>query len=119
MTEADPAQMTFSDLSDSDDEGRHRYSAWRDSAAGAAVLPLFERFALQLAARGRRFGFRMIAEQVRWEILTTWDVDSDGFKVNDHYTPYIARELAAKHPQIAALVEFRGRPGSSPTPPFA
>lgn len=84
-----------------------RYQTWRESEAGQKVLPLFERFAMELMRRRRKFGFRLIAERVRWEIRTTWEWDD--FKLNDHYTPFIARELVAKYPGMGELVELRRR----------
>lgn len=93
---------------DDDDELVRRYRHWRETPSGQKAFPLFERFALEIGRRGQRFGFRLIAERVRYEVMMSLDPeDSEGFRVNDHYTPYIARDVIAVHPWLAGLVEFR------------
>lgn len=86
-----------------------RYREWLASDAGRKVFPLFERFALQMLDRRRRFGFRLIAERVRWEVKTTWEYED--FKLNDHYTPFIARDMIAKYPALGEYVETRDQEG--------
>ena len=68
------------------------------------VVALFERFALELAGRNRRFGINLIRERVRWECAFAYE---DDFKVCNTHSPYIARHLIAKHPHLAAFVETR------------
>ena len=86
-------------------EGWRRYREWRRTDAGRQVFALFERFALELAQGRRRFGFKAVAERVRWEIQSQWR--SADFKVNNSYVALIAREIAALHPVVKELVEFR------------
>lgn len=57
--------------------------------------------------RRRRFGVKMLAERVRWEVWTTWEQDSAGYKFNNDYTAYVARDLIAKYPAMAELIETR------------
>ena len=84
-------------------------------AANPAVYKLFERFALEAARSGRqRFGARAIWERLRWH-LAIEVVGDEAFKLNDHYPPYYAREFARRHPEHAALFEFRSR-GNRPPP---
>ncbi len=71
------------------------------------VFALFEKFALQIAQRKRKFGMKLIAERVRYEVMMSWDKDSEGFKVNNSYVSHIARILAEKHPHLAEWIEFR------------
>lgn len=85
-----------------------RYHSWRyGTQAGIEVFSLFERYALELASRGKRFGFRLIAERVRWELMVTRSEEE--WAVNNSYVPFLAREIVAKHPAMARLVEFRHR----------
>lgn len=83
------------------------------------AMSLFARFALDMLHARRRFGFRLLAERVRWECLID-PGQEDGFKLNDHYTPYIARRLVRDMPLLANLIETRtthaaNRPARSPT----
>ena len=71
------------------------------------VYALFERFALQMAARGRRFGISLLTERVRWEAATTWDPDERGFKINNNHRAYIARQLIEDHPELEELLTCR------------
>lgn len=75
--------------------------------ANPQAFALFERFALAQAERRRSFGMKALAERVRWEVMTTWDSDADGYKLNNNLTAYIGRELVAKHPELAEYIEFR------------
>lgn len=85
-----------------------QYREWRRTDDGQKVFALFERFALELADTGRRFGFKAVGERVRWEVKTTW-ANSDDYKVNNTFIALIAREVAQRHPRIKPLVEFRER----------
>ena len=69
------------------------------------VLELFERFALALAAKRKRFGINLIRERVRWEIA--FDRRDDDYKINNSHAPYIARMLIARHPHLADCLELR------------
>lgn len=88
------------------------YRVWL--AKNPKVFGLFERFALQMLEKHRRFGIGMVAERVRWEVRMVWEVDADGFKINDHHTAYIARDLIAKYPGLADLIETRKIRGEEP-----
>lgn len=72
------------------------------------VMDLFEQFALDALKRGRRFGVQQIAERVRWEVRQTWEA-SDSFKMNNSHLALIARDLIAKYPALAGLIETRQR----------
>ena len=82
-----------------------RYREWRDTKEGRYVFELFERFALEKLGLKRQFGFRSIAERVRWEIATAWPIDV--YKINNNYVPYIGRELVEKYSAMGEYVEFR------------
>lgn len=68
---------------------------------------LFERFALEMLAVGRKFGIGALTERVRWEITMTWDPDARGFKINNNHRAYIARQLIEDHPGLADLIQVR------------
>lgn len=72
--------------------------------ANPQALALFERFALDLAARGQRFGINLIRERVRWECSFAY---SGAFKVCNTHSPYIARRLIQRHPHLADHLDLR------------
>lgn len=80
-----------------------RAARWMDENPSA--MALFERFALEAAARGHRFGIGQLAERVRWEVALS--TTGDAFKVNNSYRAYVARELIRRHPDLAELIELR------------
>lgn len=97
-------ELPFPD--DEDPNGR-KYREWRATKEGQYVTNLFERFALEALAVNAKFGFRFIAERVRWEVKTTWKIKD--FRVNNNHVPYIAREMVDLWPALGALVQFRQR----------
>jgi hypothetical protein len=89
-------------------ELERRCMEWAETPSGKRAWPMFEQFALEVASTGWRFGFRLIAERVRYEVRMQWSRrDAEGFKINNNYTPYIARAIASKYPHIAKLIETR------------
>jgi hypothetical protein len=86
-------------------ELEEKYRLWKEDNPG--VFKLFEHFAMQMLQQGKRFGIGMLAERVRWEVRTTWAPDQDGFKMNNNHRAYIARDLIAKYPALADLLETR------------
>ena len=85
-----------------------RAEAW--IAANPRAVALFERYALQMATAGRKFGMKALAERVRWEAsLAT----SGEFKVNNSYVAHVARWLVKKHPQLKGYMEFRHAEGDN------
>ena len=71
------------------------------------VYDLFERFAMQMASRRRRFGISLLTERVRWEAIMTWETDDRGFKINNNHRAYIARKLIQDHPVLEDLIQCR------------
>lgn len=59
-----------------------------------------------VAAFGRRkLGLAALRERARWEIaLSTSDPD---YKINNNYTPYYARLLMLREPDLAGLFDLR------------
>jgi hypothetical protein len=70
------------------------------------VMALIERFALEKLSLCRPFGIKAVVERVRWETDMTWE-KSEGYKINDKYTAYIARDLIAKYPAMGEFIETR------------
>lgn len=87
-----------------------RYHAW--ISQNPQVLGLFERFALEASQRGKKFSIYLLRERIRWEIKMQWEKDGDDFKLNNNYTPYIARDLIERHPEYAELIELRSMKGT-------
>ena len=83
---------------------RRQAQRWIDRNAEA--MRLFEQFALEMARAGRRFGAKLLFERVRWEVYLQTDSASD-FKLNNNYTPYVARWLIDRHPHLAQHIETR------------
>jgi hypothetical protein len=82
---------------------RDRSEAWIRNHPDA--MALFEKFALQAANAGRRFGIGLLAERIRWEYHI--ERRDDMFKINNSYRAYIARELVRRHPRLSAFIETR------------
>lgn len=103
-----------------DEQARLRQRAADWITANPQAFALFERFALQMAERGRSFGMKALAEKVRWEVMATWDKDADGYRLNNNLTAYLGRELVARHPELEPFIEFRRcRDESRGEPEFA
>lgn len=98
-------QLTLPEQPPARNELERKYRVWRETHG--EVFALFEKFALEMLGYNRRFGIGLVQERVRWEVRTTWAKDVDGYKLNDHYRAYIARDLIAKYPELAALIETR------------
>jgi len=81
-----------------------RRAAEKWITANPDVYRLFIRFALEMSTKGRRFGVKLLAERVRWEVTFTYGLD---YKVNNNYTAYIARMLVADHPSLTPFIQFR------------
>jgi hypothetical protein len=71
-----------------------------------ALYPTFRRIADELRHTQRRYSARAIVANIRFG----WAIQGeDGFKINDHSTPYLARLLAAREPKrFGAFFETRG-----------
>ena len=83
--------------------GTHRaYVWWRtETEEGRRVFAYVERCALTEAARGEtRISIRTLAEQARMRLK---------IEMNDHYSPWMADDLLARHPHLIDLVERRRR----------
>lgn len=77
-------------------------------AANPHVFELFVRFARQVKARGfQKYSARTILERIRWHTDTETTRD-DGFKLNDHHTPFYSRLVMSEFPdEFADFFEIR------------
>jgi hypothetical protein len=66
---------------------------------------LFKTFGRELAKKGKRFGFRLIVERIRWEHHFSYDERE--FKICHNHTPYMARRLIQEIPELDGLIELR------------
>jgi len=89
-----------------------RERLWEEfHAANPAVWELFERYAIEAAAkagRAHRIGARMVWERIRWHVwIETRDPAGQAWRLNDHYVPYYARHFLAAHPELGQVFELR------------
>jgi len=90
------------------------YRVWL--AEHQQVFALFEKFALEMLGRRRRFGIGMLTERVRWEVRNSWAPDHSGYKINNNHRSFIARDLIHKYPAMADFIETRKVHGEEEEP---
>jgi hypothetical protein len=72
------------------------------------VFIVFERFALEAIAAGRKkIGAGMIYERMRWYFSI--ETGREKYKLNNNYRADYARMFAAKHPEHRKIFETRDR----------
>lgn len=98
-------QLTLDTVEPIRNELEEKYRRWLHGHQ--AVFALFEKFALEMLDKRRRFGIGMLAERVRWECASTFTKDAEGYKINNNYRSYIARDLIRRHPALHDLIETR------------
>ena len=84
---------------------QERYEAWRD--ANPWVVPAIARLLDEWSEHGgRRVGVKAACEWLRrdYQRLTR---DYQGFAVNNSYSSRLARDLIARYPHLAAVIETR------------
>ncbi len=69
------------------------------------VFRMFERYALEMVLKGRRFGINLLRERVRWDCI--YNYEGEDFKFCNSFSPYVARELLRLHPELADFMRFR------------
>ena len=99
-------QLTLDTIAPIRNELEKKYRLWLEGP-GKQVFPLFERFALEMVAKHRRFGIALLAERVRWEVATTWASDAEGWKINNNHRSYIARDLLRLYPALEPYLSIR------------
>jgi hypothetical protein len=88
---------------------QQQYRAWRQTPESEGVMGHFRRLAQEAADQHRPFRLKALAERVR---------DEAGFKLNNIYIAYIARELLRELPGLEKFIETRKTSAErSPFPP--
>lgn len=80
-----------------------RYQSWR--GINGQAYRYAERLALEEAANKRRVSGQWLVAQIRAKDIV--DDQGNPCRPNNDYAPLIVRDLIAKHPEIADLVERR------------
>jgi hypothetical protein len=76
---------------------QENFNAWRWSDNGEEVVQLITELARKLVQRGfAHYGVKGLIETARWHYLIKHGPDMEGYKVNNNYAPYIARELVTR-----------------------
>jgi hypothetical protein len=96
---------------DFEDDG-YPVNFWRWLRANQHVYRAFCAYAFRMAMTGRkRYSARTIVERIRWD--TDLSDNEETFKINDHYTPGMARlfmsEYGEKYPGFFQLRDSLGR----------
>lgn len=84
-----------------------RYENWRLGSDGETVFTACLRAALRLRRRGfRHYGIHALWEAARYSHALKIGPDIEGWKLNDHFTSRMARELM-EHPELGNFFELR------------
>jgi hypothetical protein len=65
----------------------------------------FEQYALQIAETGKKFGFKAVAERVRWQ--TYFSKTCSSFKWSNSITTFAGRKFIEKYPMFENQVSFK------------
>ena len=88
--------------------GSFQFEEWIKTRQGRAVYRYFKHFAFRLARVGKtRFSARAICQRIRWHVEVDRNEPADEFKVNNNYTPDLARKFMTDNPQFAGFFETR------------
>jgi hypothetical protein len=90
------------------DGNRHaqEYHRWRD--AHPEVVRLFLAAATAAYNRGERFSISKLTEEIRWEEALP---ETPGFKINNNFRAYLARDLLAAMPELRGFLKIRAVAG--------
>jgi len=82
-------------------------------AAHPGIWQAFEAGCLQVARKGKRFGFKAVMEHVRWSVeIEGTEIDGQRtFKVDNDFTAYYGRIFIAKYPDLREQFEIRSLKG--------
>ena len=64
----------------------------------------FKRYAMEVYRAGEKCGIDLIRGRVRWEVRIT---KREEFKINNNYSPWLARRLIQWKPELAGVFEIR------------
>lgn len=83
---------------------QERYEQWRD--ANPWILPTLARLLDDWSAHGgRRVGVKAATEWLRF--FYARQIESSDFRCNNSYTSRLARDLIARYPHLAGVIETR------------
>jgi hypothetical protein len=85
-----------------------RFERWLE--ANGRIYDLFREYARQVRAAGhRRFSADAIVHRIRWHMMveTTPTPGDDGYKLNNDFTPYLARKLMLDDESFRGFFELR------------
>ena len=87
-----------------------------DFIAGRSdVWDWFCEFAFQAHDIGKeRFSARTIVHRIRWEVMLQGR-DDQGFKINNDWSPFLARDFMRLYPECDGLFELREQTTANPT----
>jgi hypothetical protein len=77
-----------------------QYKKWRGS--NEDIFKLFELHALKKLDLNEKFSVRAFLHVIRWEFR--FSKRDTPYKICDHHSPYIARELIKKYPKLGKLI---------------
>ena len=66
----------------------------------------FKGYAYRVAVTGRKFGFKAVAERVRWD--SYFSTSDDGYKWSNSVTTYAGKKFIEQYPQFRNQVTFKG-----------
>lgn len=79
---------------------------WKFHLDNPQVYILFEKFTLQLIARGfKHYSADAVMHRVRWE--TSVETTGDLWKINNDHTAYYSRRFMANHPEYSGFFRTR------------
>ncbi len=84
------------------------YRAWRETDDGRTIY----QEAVERASRLKLMGFKHFSIDAIWHAMrfdhaVKVGPDEYGYKLNDHHTAYMAREIMEKNPGLAGFFELR------------
>jgi len=96
-------------MPEKNDRWQDRYSAWRVTNHGQEAFAEAEKIAVAAFRGGHRhYSMQMIVYVIRHERKMKYGPDEDGWKMNNNYTSYLAREILQRHPEFPeGFIELR------------
>ena len=84
------------------------FEEWIGTTQGKAIYHYFKHFTFRLARVGiKRYSARAICQRIRWHIEVDRNQPPEAYKVNNNYTPYLARKFMEENPQFEGFFELR------------
>ena len=75
-------------------------------SANPQVWDLFIRFTLERISKGfKHYGAREVLQRIRWEVDSL--EKGSGYKLNNNYSPWLARKFHAEYPQHKDFFRMR------------